>query len=313
MKKQGIILLLISLFGITPLFSQKEQLIIGRTTGTVSLNKNKSIRTFGFTSSLSGQVTLPGYTITTRVGDSINIDFWNISQGNPVSLYCKEIDFVQRDSNKEISKIKEPIHHMEHGFYSFTATKQGTYLYYSPENYPFNFQAGMFGLIIISEPKKVANTVEAFEEVIWCSHEIDTKWHTDALMGTEYDSSNKPVLIPEYSPNYFCINGQNSTKIKGLHSRTNAKKTTLLRLANAGLYNHTIHFPPKAVLQVKFATDSNFKNKVTENKVNIASGECIELLVSLEEVTANEKITYQFIDPITKKNFFKASIPVFYN
>lgn len=312
MKKKGTILLLISLFWLIRSYSQKDQLIIGRTTGKLALNTKTSIRTFGFTSSLSGQVTLPGSTITAQVGDSLFIDFWNISQGNPVSLYCKQIDFIQRDSTREISKIIEPIHHMEHGYYSLTAAKPGTYLYYSPENYPFNVQAGMFGLIIITEPKAEINGEEP-EEVLWCSHEIDTKWHTDALMGTEYDPSNKPILFPEYNPKYFCINGKNITKIKGLQSRTNSQKTILLRLVNAGLYNHIIQFPSKVKLHVKFVTDNNSNNKSLENKVTLGSGESMELLVSLKEVTANEQIMYQFIDPITKKNSFKATIPVFYN
>lgn len=314
MKKLFTILVFyIFLLWITPLFSQKELLIIGRTTGMLFLNKKKSIRTFGFTNSLSGQVTLPGHIISAKVGDSVHLDFWNISQGNPVSLHCKEIDFLQRDSNHEIMIKKEPVHHMEHGYYSFLAKKSGTYLYYSPENYPFNVQAGMFGLIIISEPKIETSTVELIEETLWCSHEIDTKWHTDALMGTEYDPNNNPIRIPEFMPNYFCINGESITKVKGLCSKASINKTILLRLANAGLYEHIIQFPLEAILQVKFTTDSNSKNKVIENKVAIGSGECIELLVSLTEVTNNAQITYQFTDPITKKNFFKAAIPVFYN
>ncbi len=313
MKKLFTILVFyIFLLWITPLFSQKEQLIIGRTTGILFLNNKKSIRTFGFTNSLSGQVTLPGHIISAKVGDSVHLDFWNISQGNPVSLYCKEIDFLQRDSNHEIMVKKEPVHHMEHGYYSFLAKKTGTYLYYSPENYPFHLQAGMFGLIIIKSPNTYSQSVTSMEEVLWCSHEIDTEWHTDDLMGTEYNPSNKPIIIPRYAPNYFCVNGKNSKKVKGLLDRNSNHKTILLRLVNAGLYLHSVQFPSKVKLQINNGIDSNFNQKIKENKIVIASGETIELLVNLEDVNAKEKIFYQFIEPETQKECFRAEIPVLY-
>lgn len=295
------------------LLSQNEQLIIGRTTGTLSINKKKSFRTFGFTKSLSEQVKLPGCTINGKVGDSIHLDFWNISQGNPVSLYCKEIEFIQNDKNHETLIKQEPIHHMEHGYYSFVAQKAGTYLYYSPENYPFNLQAGMFGVIIIKPQNTDVKSQTFAEELLWCSHEIDSKWHTDTLMGAEYDPSNKPIPIPKYTPNFFCINGQKVNTIKGLVSKNSTTKPILLRLVNSGLYVHTIQFPAKVKLEVNNDIDSIYKTKIKDNTVTLATGETLELLVSLEDFTTKERIVYQFIEPKTKKISFETTIPILYN
>ena len=295
------------------LFSQNEQLIIGRTTGVLTINKNKKIRTFGFTKSLAAQVTLPGCAINAKVGDSIHLDFWNISQGNPVSLYCKKIDFVQKDKNGEILIKNESIHHMEHGYYSFLAKKAGTYLYYSPENYPFNLQAGMFGVIIIKPDNNNLQSQILTKEVLWCSHEIDSKWHTDSLMGTEYDSSNNPILIPKYTPNFFCINGQKIENIKGLLDKNNTSKSILLRLVNAGLYDHTIQFPTKVILKIKDDIDSFSITKLKYNKVTLAAGETLELLVNLKDTTTRENIIFQFIEPKSKKVSFKTTIPILYN
>ncbi|WP_242499148.1 multicopper oxidase domain-containing protein [Flavobacterium sp. 140616W15] len=313
MKKRNKIIVVFSfLFVSTFLVAQNERLIIGRTTGQLAISSNLKIRTFGFANTLSGQVTLPGSYIDVRVGDSVNIDFWNISQGNPVSLYCKEIEFLQLNKEKELMKIKEPVHHMEHGFYSFQAKKAGTYLYYSPENYPFNLQAGMFGVIVIRPKENHATTVEPLSEVLWCSYEIDTKWHTDAIMGTEYDYTNKPIILPVYKPNYFFINGETVLKNKGLQSVTHKKEPVLLRLVNAGLYLHEIVFPSNTKLQLISGNETNIMKLSDGYKVQLQPSECIELLSSLENVGEKESIMYHFIDPISKKEYYKASIPVFY-
>ncbi|WP_242667514.1 multicopper oxidase domain-containing protein [Flavobacterium sp. AJR] len=311
-RRNKIILVFSFLFVSTFLFSQDERLIIGRTTGKLTINSNLKIRTFGFANSLSGQVTLPGSYIDVKVGDSVNIDFWNISQGNPVSLYCKEIEILQRNKEKEVMKIKEPVHHMEHGFYSFLAKKAGTYLYYSPENYPFNLQAGMFGVVIIRSKENDAAAVKPSSEVLWCSYEIDTKWHTDAIMGTEYDYTNKPIILPIYKPNYFFINGETVLKNKGLQSVINKKEPVLLRLVNAGLYLHEIVFPSNTKLRLVYGNETNVKVFSDGYKVQLQPGECLELLISLENVGEKESIMYHFIDPISKKEYYKATVSVFY-
>ncbi|WP_246253167.1 multicopper oxidase domain-containing protein [Flavobacterium collinsii] len=294
------------------LFSQNEYLVIGRTTGKLFLKNNVPIRTFGFTNSLSGQVTLPGLSIEAVEGENVSIDFWNISQGNPVSLFCKEIDFVQRDKENVVLKKEEAIHHMEHGYYSFQAQKAGTYLYYSPENYPFNLQAGMFGVIIIraKDPDSVA--LQPLNEILWCSNELDTKWHTDAIMGTEYDSSNKPIVLPKYKPEYFLINGKIATENKGLQALDHKNETVLLRLVNSGVYLHEIVFPSQVKLQLRYGNESSVTTLPDGCKIQLHSGESIEVLAFLENVGEKEHIVYHFNDPVLKKKVYEAAIPVFY-
>ncbi|WP_255515487.1 multicopper oxidase domain-containing protein [Flavobacterium sp. ZT3R18] len=306
-----IILLFSFLFASGFLFSQNERLIIGRTTGKLDVKKNLEVRTFGFSNSLSGQVTLPGSCIDVMEGDNISIDLWNISQGNPISLYCKEMEFVQHNDAKEVMKKKEAIHHMEHGFYSFVAKKPGTYLYYSPENYPFNRQAGMFGIIIIRPKEKDSLFVKPLSETLWCSYEIDTKWHTDVIMGAEYDDL-KPIVLPVYEPNYFLINGKMVMKIEGLQSLESKKEAVFLRLVNSGLYLHEILFPSSTKLQLVSGNATSIIALSKGYKVQLYPGECIELLTFLENVDQREHIVYHFIDSISKKMYHKANIPVFY-
>lgn len=293
------------------LFSQNEHLVIGRTTGKLLLKNNIRIRTFGFTNSLSGQVTFPGAEIKAKVGDTVRVDFWSISQGNPVSLFCKEIDFVQWDKNNKVMKKKEAIHHMEHGFYSFLAEKPGTYLYYSPENYPFNFQAGMFGIIIIEPKEKDSLLLQPLREILWCSNELDPKWHTDAIMGTEYDPRNKPIVLPPYKPNYFLINGQAASDSKGLQALDRKNEAVLLRLVNSGLYLHEIVFPPNAKLKLRFGSETALQETANGCSATLQAGESMEVIVSLENVGDTEQLIYHFTDPISKKKVYETAIAVF--
>ncbi|UOX33593.1 multicopper oxidase domain-containing protein [Flavobacterium sediminilitoris] len=312
-KKSRLLIIIFFLCTSISFFAQEECLIIGRTTGELSIKEKLNIRVFGFSSSLSGQVTLPGVSINVIEGDSVNIDFWNISQGNPVSLYCESIEFLQKEENGKVMKEKKPIDHMEHGFYSFKAEKPGVYLYYSPENNPFNFQAGMFGTIIIQPKKNDSLSEKKGNEALWCSHEIDTKWHTDQIMNVAHDDINKPIVLPKYNPDYFLINGKMIKDIKGLQSLNDIKSEgVLLRLVNSGLYLHEIALPSSMKFKLIFGDANHVLVSSKEIKIQLYPKECLELLLFLENIEEKERILYRFIDPILKKVHFKANIPVFY-
>ena len=312
--KRGNSILLVAFLMLTMAtsFAQKEHLLIGRTTGQLAIKKQTTVRVFGFSTSLSGQVTLPGPCIEAMVGDSIAIDFWNISQGNPVSLTCNAIPFLQYDEEAKTLLEKQPIDHMEHGFYAFKAEKSGTYLYYSPENYPFNLQAGLFGTIIIRAKEEDSKPLKAKKEMLWCSYEMDPKWHTDAIMDVEHSDLNKPILLPDYKPNYFLINGKPAKKTTGLQAVANKNEPVLLRMVNAGLYLHEIQFPKNLKVQLVSGKPKAI-NKTTEGYlIQLLPGECLEFLAFLEAIKEKEKLIYRFIEPTSEKIVYKASIPIFY-
>jgi hypothetical protein len=144
----------------------------------------------------------------------------------------------------------------------------------------------MFGVIVI-RPKE--NDTKQQQEILWCSNEIDTKWHTDAIMGTEYDSSNKPIKLPDYKPDYFLINGEIAIKNKGLQSIENKNKSVVLRLVNAGLYRHEIVFPLNTKVDLISGNKTNLTVLAKGYKIELHPEECLELLVFLENVTKKEK------------------------
>ena len=306
---KGIVLGFMVFFMTVSLSAQRETLVIGRTTGELEVAKNKKIRVFGFSSTLSGQVSLPGSPIEMTVGDSLTVDFWNISQGNPISLFGEGLDFKPVDEKNIIIKNK-PIAHMEHGWYRILAQKTGTYLYYSPENYPFNLQAGMFGIITIRE-REALETKQA-DEVVWCSHEIDMNWHTNDMMNGTNTTINEPLALPAYHPNYFLINGKLAKKINGLQSLKFRKDSIILRVVNAGLYTHEIEFPIAMHPEIIFGNTSNLIKTSETTKVVLPSKETMEIQLSLADLKGNESILYNYVDPKIEKVMHKVKIPVFY-
>ena len=149
--------------------AQVNKLIIGRTTGVFQIENKDSVRVFGFTNSLSGQVTLQGTTIEVMEGDDVTLDFWNISQGDSHEIFIKGIELKKKDSSP-IKNADNSVHHMEHGYYSFIAKQPGTYVYYCPVNYPFNIQAGMFGVLIIIAHEDHLNATKKetnAKELLW--------------------------------------------------------------------------------------------------------------------------------------------------
>ncbi|CAM3903234.1 MULTISPECIES: multicopper oxidase domain-containing protein [Flavobacterium] len=309
--KNKILLIIIFLFVAISLSAQNEKLIIGRTSGKLIVKKNKELRVFGFSNSLSGQVTLPGSLIEVKQGDSVHIDFWNISQGNPVSLYSKGIDFELQNEAHQSIKEKQPIDHMEHGFYTFSTKNRGTYLYYSPENYPFNLQAGMFGVVIIRSKKTDSSSVTKNNELLWCSYEIDTNWHTDAIMDLEHDDINKPIELPDYEPKHFLINGVATKKTRGLQTYVDRSEKIVLRIVNAGLYRNEILFPLETEVGLVFGKTNAIVATSKNKKVLLEAGDCIELSISLAEVNKKDTIIYQYIESKTNQMKHKAKISVF--
>jgi len=109
-------------------YSQQVRQIIGRNVGWKTLSDGNNVRVFGFADNLSQYPDVPGPTLEFTEGDSVIIDFWNISQGAPHTIHLHGLDVNQE--NDGVPHLSFEVHHMEHGFYRFRAPAAGTYLYH---------------------------------------------------------------------------------------------------------------------------------------------------------------------------------------
>ena len=142
-----------------PVFASQAQidttvLVIGRTTGTQYFPDGNYATIFGFIYDIIYPVEIPGPTLTFTEGDSVEIDFWNFSQGAPHTIHLHGLDVNQE--NDGVPMLSFVVNHMEHGYYKFKAPHPGLYLYHCHVLSPLHVQAGMYGMIVI-EPASGLN------------------------------------------------------------------------------------------------------------------------------------------------------------
>ena len=227
-----------------------SKLIVGRNNGTKTLHDGNVTNTFGFAESLGELIDVPGPTIYFNEGDSIEIDFWNMSQGAPHTIHLHGLDVNQQ--NDGVGALSFDVYHMQHGFYKFKAPHAGTYLYHCHVVSTIHVQAGMFGVLIVrpedGNPNQVWTGGETYDkELIITSSEIDTNWHTDAVLDHPYDTLNPvPVMIPDdYTPQYFMVSGMSDTQLSDPTNYYWAAEnaSVYLRQSNAGYYGTRYIYP----------------------------------------------------------------------
>ncbi|TNE78419.1 MAG: T9SS type A sorting domain-containing protein [Bacteroidetes bacterium] len=235
MKFTGFILaLFLSLSG----FAQKNYLLIGRNTGNKTLEDSTKIRTFGFARNLNENPPIPGPTLYAKPGDSVTIDFWNVSQGASHTIHLHGLDVDQQ--NDGVPHLSFTVLHMEHGYYRFKAVHPGVYLYHCHVLSPIHVQAGMYGMLIIERNDSLEYMENGslkradFSFPILFS-EVDTNWHKDSVLMQGHDAMIHTAKLPKYEAQYFLANGreQNSWTNSPIHK---PKGDYLMRLANVGNY-----------------------------------------------------------------------------
>ena len=227
-----------------------NKLIIGRNNGTKTLHDGNVTNTFGFAESLGELIDVPGPTIYINEGDSVEIDFWNMSQGAPHTIHLHGLDVNQQ--NDGVGALSFDVYHMTHGFYKFKAPHPGTYLYHCHVVSTIHVQAGMFGVLVVrpedGNPNQVWTGGEMYDkELIITSSEIDTNWHTDAVLDHPYDTLNPiPIMVPDnYEPQYFMVSGMSDSQLSNTSNYYWAAENSkvYLRQSNIGYYGTRYIYP----------------------------------------------------------------------
>jgi hypothetical protein len=247
MMKQFLIIFILFSFNS---YSQIDynKLIIGRNTGAKLLADGTTTRVFGFAETLSGAIDVPGPTIYMNEGDSVNIDFWNVSQGAPHTIHLHGLDVDQ--ANDGVPHLSFDVEHMEHGNYRFKAPHAGTYIYHCHVVSPIHVQAGMYGVIIVRPPNGETNLTwqngESFDrEVLLTASEIDTLWHNPTVLEHDHDPLI-PMFIPDsYNPQFFIVNGLSDSQLSDINNYplVGLNETVLMRLVAIGNYGVRYIFP----------------------------------------------------------------------
>ncbi len=226
------------------------QLIVGRSNGTIQLHDGTSARIFGFAENTADDIEIPGPVIHMTEGDSVLIDFLNMSQGAPHTIHLHGLDVDQ--ANDGVPTLSFQVDHAEHGFYRFKAPHAGTYIYHCHVVSTLHTQAGMYGVIVVHPPVGNENYTWAGGEqygrdFIWNASEIDTFWHKNSVLNHLYDAANpQPVAVPDvYAPQYFLINGHSDSQLADPNNHYYAleNENIYTRLVNIGYYGVRYIFP----------------------------------------------------------------------
>jgi FtsP/CotA-like multicopper oxidase with cupredoxin domain len=253
MKKLLPILFLITA---NSLFAQKAYYrLIMRNTGTDTMWDGKSMKVYGYTKKLSENPLVPGHILYANEGDTLTIDGWNISQGDPHTIHPHGMDADQQNDGTPMTSFT--IKHMQTYQYRIPCTHAGTYIYHCHMSDVVHVQMGMYGLVIV-RPKDGSKTAwtggPAFsKEYAFLTSEFDIAWHDSVPQNPNHldtlsmDSMmHEDFNIPNYLPDYFLVNGKSKSQIikdSSLYIKGKANEFIYIRLANIGYYMNRIIFP----------------------------------------------------------------------
>jgi FtsP/CotA-like multicopper oxidase with cupredoxin domain len=261
-------------------------LIISRNEGTHTFHDGTSTRIFGFTQTLSADTKIPGPTIIVNSGDSVKIDFWNVSQGAPHTIHLHGLDVDQ--ANDGVPMLSFEVEHTEHGYYYFKAPHPGTYLYHCHVGSTVHLQAGMYGLVIV-RPSNGSATLnwdngESYDrEFALLATEIDTVWHNDTILDHEH-MEGVPLYVPStFEPQYFMVNGLSGTQLSDpanhLYAIPNEK--VYMRLANIGYYGVRFIFPESLTARTVSSDGRPLPSEFFSDTVDVFPGERFETFLQL--------------------------------
>lgn len=270
------------------LFGQIDytKLIIGRNTGTHTFHDGEQTRIFGFTETLSAPTRIPGPTIYVNSGDSVKIDFWNMSQGAPHTIHLHGLDVDQQ--NDGVGMLSFEVIHDTHGYYYFKAPHPGTYLYHCHVGSTVHLQAGMYGLVIV-RPNS-GNTLlnwdsgETYDrEFSLLASEVDTVWHNDTILDHEHDSL-MPLYVPStFKPQYFLINGMSGSQLTNPlnYLFTLKDEKVYMRLANIGYYGVRYIFPTVLDARTVSSDGRPLPMEVLNDTIEVLPGERYETFLQM--------------------------------
>ena len=284
-------------------YSQTNVFLIGRTLGEKVISNGDTLRVFGFAPNLGSHPPIPGPLIEANQGDSVHIDFWNVSQLHHHTIHLHGLDVNQ--ANDGVPMLSFSVDHMDHGWYHFKAPHAGTYLYHCHVGSTLHLQAGMYGPVII-RPSDGSNTTwdggYAFDtETMLFMSEFDTFWHTDSVLNHVHDTTavHDTLQVPKYNPDYFLINGLSDQQLEDtieLESITNY--VNYFRLVNIGYCSNKVIFPSGLNAQIVDSDGRPLPSPEINDTIELYPGERYGVIAT-STFPISDSIEVQYYDMMT--------------
>lgn len=263
-----------------------------------TLYDGTKIMLMGFTELMSQPINIPGPTLEFTEGDSVDLSLINMSQSAAHTIHLHGLDVNQ--ANDGVPSLSFEVAHLGTGHYYFRAPHPGTYIYHCHVSSPTHVQAGMYGLVIV-RPATLGYTWQngyAYDsELSWMFAEIDTVWHSNAVIHHVHIPGEVGHPIPDYYPQYFMINGKTETQIpySGASIFMNKGETVLVRLSNIGNYGNTVRFPQGLTATVISTDGRPIPNAHTLDTLAVLPGERFGVLLEAN-VDLTDSVAVDYFD-----------------
>ena len=251
----------------------------------------------GFTSTMSGNIDIPGPTLNYFEGDSVELKLRNMSQGASHTIHLHGLDVNQQ--NDGVPHLSFEVGHNDTKSYFFKAPHPGTYLYHCHVTSALHVQAGMYGLLIVKPNTGINETWDGGflydSEYAWMTSELDLEWHEDSIINSPHDTTTVEVRLPDYNPDYFLVNGRSEQELNNENIAVNAaaNEVILLRLANIGYYGNTYHFPMHLNARIISSDGRPLPSIEFSDSLSIMPGERYQVLLqSTNELEALIEVDY---------------------
>lgn len=219
--------------------AQTVQRTLYITDGTLTQPDGTGVYFRGFSSG-SGQLDVPAIALVVQEGDAVEVTLVNTLS----TTHRFKIEGVI-DSG--------PIAGGSSMTVNFSAASPGSYLFYDAENAPYNRLLGLHGGLAVmpqgSGDELYPGSPTFAQQLFWVFNDIDPVWHAKLQNGQTPDTG--------FEPRYFTINGlssrppghpdYNDPDVNAFYSPDTALhgavgERTLIRLLNAGLCQHSVHW-----------------------------------------------------------------------
>lgn len=212
-------------------FAASYTLFIQSGNHTINGAGGTTLKVWGYTTGAGAPPMIPGPVLEAREGESVTVTVYN--------NHNKSHNFVVRGLTTDTTAITAG----NNKTYTFTASKAGVYLYYDTLASNVNRAMGLYGALIVrpadGSNRAWTNGPSFNTERLWVLSEMDKpRWNDVAGNGGTVNTGT-------YKPNYFMMNGLGG--FDAMHDpksvlQDQTGRTGLLRIANAGQFDHSLHF-----------------------------------------------------------------------
>ena len=259
------------------------------------LHDGTLVELMGYSKTLGGALVLPSPTLEFEEGDSVNLSFWNLSQGPPHTIHLHGLDVDQQ--NDGVPMLSFDVSHDDTGSYFFKASHPGTYIYHCHVTSVLHVQAGMYGLLIVrpkNNPNQTWNGGYDFDsEKAWMLSELDTNWHHDSIINHDHDPMATTHPILPYKPQHFLVNGKSESQLQLMPYTASVGEVVFLRLANIGYYGNRVTFPAGLNAVVVSSDGRPLPSQIYTDNLEIYPGERYGILVeAVSEFNSTIEVDY---------------------